>query len=1016
MRPQIKTKEEFNNYKNRNKGDFTGCKISFGNFDGLDLSGCVFYTESTKKNTTVVADTTTTTSTRQSEGNNTTTAESRLLPARASQGYGSTDNNPRHSARVSKTRHENPIRDDTELGATNKPPTETNTALTWDDDAVIVAPTKHAIFGEPVKFSSPKQAKQLRESLPESLTPEIIQAMFPEGYENDGGILTRVDLDDCFNTAKPMGPTKLERMLSNLVCDVPGVTAMHQVKKYHEKFVSHTLYTAKNGTCVLNIETSLLIEGHKYTAGISGIYFSQLKEVIQGVKNSLSAENQRLNLIQIPIAIAMNGREHFVALQITFDSNGAVFAQIIDSTGNPSGMNALKKQVETLLKEISHTVKEVAVIQTGVQPTMPVNISPSAAFSNNYADTVVTSDKFCAAYALASMHAGMMSTFSGDNVVSVTQPDDVKKLMTAEHVRVQQLGGGYIENHCRTMRTNEHTKQPTAQALLKETIEEMVKLSLPVGSTSSSASSSAQENKFVTIIRETLTASLQAGLSSNYRVYAAEIRQRLLDEKDEEKLLVLAKRIAQDILSSGLMQHKVEVGTASGNAIKVANPLIKLLLNNLLKAHYVQNAEHPNQSFELNELIKISGLVEKRDNKECDNEEVVVYSIDADGCFLGSLSPKESMNVKGSEVRNVDYLLKKNKQLLDQIKKDALEGKKVIVMVGSNRQNLGTELNNACTTNNRPRSGFINILLPQVINKIINDEPDFATREILRKNLCFDPALSADIANKSNFGTEASRIREFADKKHTVNGKEITYHEHIMHDGTIMKFLHPVYAGYFYSNKNYQNDTKDKSDIADPSKFLMLYWQIHKIASENPSKKITYHFYDDHTIILNPLIQLFKKFPGLIPSNMTIQFHLYQHHQEQEKNLYSDAPEFTKETRAIKGKGKTDENFRKTTRELWGAANQNYQPGGDHAWAANYFFSKPGDLKRLTNYSEVQDEVTDNNQEKKEERVILLKNDSLEGFMENVASARVVYITNATDSVAVTPEQFNQAFLKKYED
>src|SRR3990167_3872819 len=115
MRPQIKTKEEFNNYKNRNKGDFTGCKISFGNFDGLDLSGCVFYTESTKKNTTVVADTTTTTSTRQSEGNNTTTAESRLLPARASQGYGSTDNNPRHSARVSKTRHENPIRDDTEL-------------------------------------------------------------------------------------------------------------------------------------------------------------------------------------------------------------------------------------------------------------------------------------------------------------------------------------------------------------------------------------------------------------------------------------------------------------------------------------------------------------------------------------------------------------------------------------------------------------------------------------------------------------------------------------------------------------------------------------------------------------------------------------------------------------------------------------------------------------------------------------------------------------------------------------
>jgi hypothetical protein len=70
------------------------------------------------------------------------------------------------------------------------------------------------------------------------------------------------------------------------------------------------------------------------------------------------------------------------------------------------------------------------------------------------------------------------------------------------------------------------------------------------------------------------------------------------------------------------------------------------------------------------------------------------------------------------------------------------------------------------------------------------------------------------------------------------------------------------------------NITHNKCDT-DTSKVVILYAQIHKVASDNLEKIISFDFYDDKTKILLALKNFFKKNPNRIPENVTLRLNLY---------------------------------------------------------------------------------------------------------------------------------------------
>lgn len=87
--------------------------------------------------------------------------------------------------------------------------------------------------------------------------------------------------------------------------------------------------------------------------------------------------------------------------------------------------------------------------------------------------------------------------------------------------------------------------------------------------------------------------------------------------------------------------------------------------------------------------------------------------------------------------------------------------------------------------------------------------------------------------------------------------------------------------------------------LFDDSKLTIVYAQIHKIASENPSAEITYDFYDDRYLnkdILKGLADFFTANPDLVPHNLRIRFHHY-------------AGADVTQVAEIAGKGKIDKNY-----------------------------------------------------------------------------------------------------------
>ena len=100
--------------------------------------------------------------------------------------------------------------------------------------------------------------------------------------------------------------------------------------------------------------------------------------------------------------------------------------------------------------------------------------------------------------------------------------------------------------------------------------------------------------------------------------------------------------------------------------------------------------------------------------------------------------------------------------------------------------------------------------------------------------------------------------------------------------------------------------------IADKSKLLILYAQMHKTAKANPNKRILFDFYDDQgtivskqekKLLLDDLHAYFSQYPEMIPSNVTLQLN---HYKGKDVTPYS----------LIQGSGSIDTDYRNTIKRL----------------------------------------------------------------------------------------------------
>ncbi len=187
-------------------------------------------------------------------------------------------------------------------------------------------------------------------------------------------------------------------------------------------------------------------------------------------------------------------------------------------------------------------------------------------------------------------------------------------------------------------------------------------------------------------------------------------------------------------------------------------------------------------------------------------------------------------------------VIRSNKVFLDRLKKENDLFTKNYTFVGSSRQSYSFDL--GCATHNSNGSCF-----PAI--KIISD--------YLHTTL--DPILLADIFGNLKFGTSYERAMDS------------TY---------IGEHAEPMF---------------------DPSKVILIYAQIHRLANIHPDEEIIFDFYDDYGPILDSLKAFYERAPHLMPANVTFRLHRYV------DGVCTPQGE-------IKGTGFIDEHFTETVKDM----------------------------------------------------------------------------------------------------
>ena len=236
---------------------------------------------------------------------------------------------------------------------------------------------------------------------------------------------------------------------------------------------------------------------------------------------------------------------------------------------------------------------------------------------------------------------------------------------------------------------------------------------------------------------------------------------------------------------------------------------------------------------------------------------IYVSSLDFDGCLS-----------RGSYNTLTDFF-SANKSLIDFIKQAAIDTKHTI-FVGSNRQSISLDLENAALTN----SGSCFTAIQHISHQLLAE---------------FDHFSLGDIYLNLNPGQSIRSFLEVADEIGLGKSALLTQAE-------IFKFhihakIHPL--------------SVNSAQFIDPNKINLLYAQMHKISSENKADdSSSFNFFDDRDDILTGISGFFKKNLDLIPRNVTLNLHQYS------------GPECFNQKEVLLGSGVADPDYAKTVTHL----------------------------------------------------------------------------------------------------
>ncbi|HCA89724.1 MAG: hypothetical protein CMF38_07260 [Legionellaceae bacterium] len=252
---------------------------------------------------------------------------------------------------------------------------------------------------------------------------------------------------------------------------------------------------------------------------------------------------------------------------------------------------------------------------------------------------------------------------------------------------------------------------------------------------------------------------------------------------------------------------------------------------------------------------------------------ILVVSLDFDGCLFNSKYFEKIKDVSNSQFKdNVQYeaISDTNKDFLEMLRNKSNGYRNFYTLIGSNRQSIYLDYYNS-----------INQLTSGSCFRVIQSISDYI-------GATFDPMLLADLANHQAIGRNISIAQVFFEKDRPV----------------------------------YQNSPRINLEIhpakIDEYKILLIYAQVHRMASMHPDDTITFEFYDDRDKdILKNLHEFYKKYSHLIPTNVTL--NLNQYDGEKESSLkYS-----------LTGTGAIDTDYAETYRNMAENSKETSQSGYD---------------------------------------------------------------------------------------
>lgn len=240
----------------------------------------------------------------------------------------------------------------------------------------------------------------------------------------------------------------------------------------------------------------------------------------------------------------------------------------------------------------------------------------------------------------------------------------------------------------------------------------------------------------------------------------------------------------------------------------------------------------------------------------------VIWSLDYDGC----LSNQKFFDIKN----HPKAITKANKQFLDETVLPSAQGaEEVIILCGSNRQDAYTDINNA--NKNQNRSALTEI------QKVV----DYLQQKLAAIRVVNNLVLLADIASGKAPGTTAHEIvNKYLDAQGDPNEAGKQYLKD-MYESVNAMAGSAAELGTFENLQHFNSTNATTKIAADESKILLLYTQMHLIASQNPDDELAFHFADGWDGIANDVQNYFAENRNLIPNNMT----LYVHHYASCKNI-----------------------------------------------------------------------------------------------------------------------------------